>query len=130
MHPTRHGIRHVGAFAALLMAGIYFLIGLGVVGVGGAAPSAEVDLFAFGIGAGTAFLVMTAVFEFTDRLWIWALALVIQLLIFAMYVAVSGVRVPPFEIWGLTLRTIQLVVIACIAYQLATIPERRKEVRP
>ena len=116
MHLTRIDIRHIGTVAALLMAGIYYLIGLGVLNVGGATVGETTDLFAFGMGAGTAFLATATVFALTDRRWIWSLALVFQVLVFAMYVAISGMRVPPFEMWGLTLRALQLVVIASLVY--------------
>ena len=116
VHPTRVGVRRIGALAAILMAGIYYLIGLGVLGIGGSTTGEMVDLRMFGLSAGTAFLAVAALLWFTDRRAIWALALLFQVFVLVIYVAASGGRVPPFEIWGLALRTIQLVVIAALAY--------------
>jgi hypothetical protein len=125
MHMTRLDIRRIGATGALLMAAIYYLIGLGVLSVGGSTTSEPIDMFAFGIGAGTAFLVIAVLFLLTDQRWIWFLALLFEVLVFVIYVAVSGSRVPQFEIWGLTLRAIQLAVIAVLVYLTVHAPESR-----
>ena len=126
MHLTRSEVRLIGAIGALLMAGIYYLIGFGVLNVGGTTSGDTVDLFMFGMGAGSAFLVISLLIALTDRRWIWAVVLVFQFLVFGMYVAVSGTRVPSFEIWGLTLRMIQLVVIACLVFLIVKAPHQRK----
>ena len=130
MHFSRVEVRHIGAAAALLMAGIYYLIGLGVLNVGGAANGAGVDLFQFGVGAGTAFLAVGVLLAVTDKRWLWALALFFQLMVFAMYIGVSGSRAPAFETWGITLRVIQIVLIGCLTYlTLTTTTRRTMEVR-
>ena len=125
MHFSRVEVRHIGAAAALLMAGIYYLIGLGVLNVGGAANGGGVDLFQFGVGAGTAFLAVGVLLAVTDKRWLWALALFFQLMVFAMYIGVSGSRAPAFETWGITLRVIQIVLIGCLAYLTFTAAARR-----
>ena len=75
------------------MAAIYFLIGLGVLHIGGSANGEMVDL-SFGFGAGTAFAVTAALVAFTDHRLIWIALLVFQIFVFATYVGVSGGRVP------------------------------------
>jgi len=116
MQLDRHSIRRLGATCAALMAAIYFLIGLGVLQVGGSANGEMVDLAVFGFGAGTAFAVTAALVAFTDHRLIWIALLVFQIFVIAMYIGVSSGRVPAFELWGLTLRAIQLVLVACLAY--------------
>lgn len=130
MHFTRVDIRHIGAAAALLMAGIYYLIGIGVLNIGGTANGGGVDLFQFGFGAGTAFLAIGVLLAVTDKRWMWAVALVFQFMVFAMYIGVSGSRAPAFEVWGVTLRVIQIVLIACLTYLTFTASAHRSvEVR-
>jgi len=116
MQLHRDSIRKVGAVAAAVMAGIYYLIGLGVLHIGGSANGEMVDLFVFGFGAGTAFAVIAALLALTDRRWIWVFLLAFQVFVYAVYFGVSGGRAPAFEIWGITLRAIQLVVIGCLFY--------------
>lgn len=131
MHPTRGSVRHIGAAAAGAMALIYYLIGLGVLSIGGSADGEMVDLFAFGIGAGTAFLTIAVVLAFTDQRWLFALVLLFQIFVYAVYVGVAGDRQPPFEVWGITLRAIQLVVIGCLVYLVVKSPHgRHREVMP
>jgi hypothetical protein len=125
MHFSRVDIRHIGAAAALLMAGIYYLIGLGLLNIGGTTNGGGVDLFQFGVGAGTAFLAIGVLLAVTDKRWLWGLALVFQFLVFAMYIGVSGSRAPAFETWGITLRVIQIVLIACLTYLTFTASARR-----
>jgi hypothetical protein len=129
VHLSRVDVQHIGALAALVMAGIYYLIGLGVLNVGGTVDGGSTDSFGFGVGAGTAFLIVAALLLFTDKRWIWVLALGFQVLVFVIYVAASGIRVPPFEIWGITLRTIQVLVIGCLVYLAVDTPKRTMEAR-
>ena len=129
MHLNRLQVRYVGALAAGAMAGIYYLIGLGVLDIGGSTSGEMVDLGVFGGGAGTAFLVLALVFLFTDRRWIWALAFVFQLAVYAIYVAASGGREPAFETWGITLRVIQIPVVVALGYLILTPATQRVPVR-
>lgn len=116
MHLSRVTVRYVAAAASATMAVIYFLIGLGVLGIGGAKTGESVDLGVFGGGAGTAFLVLSALLATTDRRWIWALAAIFQVFVYVVYVATSGVREPAFETWGITLRLVQLPLLLGLIY--------------
>jgi hypothetical protein len=116
MHLDRRQVRHVGAFASSAMAVIYFLIGLGVLDIGGSSSGEMVDLAAFGFSAGLAFLVIALLLAATDRRWLWVLAAIFQAWVYVIYFSVSGTREPPFEVWGITLRIIQLVLFSVLVY--------------
>jgi hypothetical protein len=121
---SRQGVRYVGAAAAALMAGIYFLIGVGVLDVGGTTSGETPDQLGFGLSAGLAFLVTAALLLLTDRRWIWTVVAVFQVLVLVTYIGASAIRVPPFETWGITLRVIQLPLLLAVAW-LALDTDRR-----
>jgi hypothetical protein len=116
MHLDRRQVRHLAALASLAMAVVYFLIGLGALDIGGSSSGESVDLTVFGFAAGLAFLLLAALLAFTDRRWLWILAAIFQLWVYAVYFGVSGSREPPFETWGVTLRIIQLPLVAALVY--------------
>jgi hypothetical protein len=98
------------------MAAIYYLIGLGVLNIGGSTTGEMVDLRVFGGGAGTAFLVLATLLFATDRRWIWAIALLFQVFVYLIYVSTSSSREPAFETWGISLRLLQLPVLIGLIY--------------
>ena len=97
---SRQGVRYLGAAAAALMAAIYFLIGIGVLDVGGTTSGETPDQLGFGLSAGSAFLLTAALLLLTDRRWVWVIATVFQVLVLVIYIGASAIRVPPFEVWG------------------------------
>ena len=125
MHLTRTQVRYGAALAAGAMAAIYYLIGLGVLDIGGSKSGEMVDLGVFGGGAGTAFLATALLLAFTDRRWLWLLALVFQAFVYVIYFAVSASREPAFEAWGITLRLIQVPLVLGLGYLALTPTERR-----
>jgi hypothetical protein len=126
---SRQGVRYLGAAAAALMAGIYFLIGVGVLDIGGTTSGETPDQFGFGFSAGSAFLLTAVLLLLTDRRWIWILAAVFQVLVLVIYIGASAVREPPFEIWGITLRVIQLPLLLAVGW-LALDSDPRRSVGP
>jgi hypothetical protein len=97
------------------MAAIYFLIGLGVLDVGGSA-SDRAFLWVFGALAGGAFLLGAVLLVAVDRRWVWVVGLTFQVFVVWAYLDVSETRTPPFETWGITLRIIQVPLIAALGY--------------
>jgi hypothetical protein len=95
---------------------IYLLIGLGTLDIGGSTSGESVGLALFGFSAGIAYLVLALLLMFTDRRWLWMLATLLMLWVYVTYVSTAGGREPPFEIWGLTLRVIQLPLLAALIY--------------
>lgn len=128
MHLSRQQVRHIGAVASAAMATLYYLIGLGVLYIGGSNNGEMVDLAVFGGGAGTAFLILAVLLAFTDRRWVWILATLFQLFVYFVYVVASRGREPPFEIWGITLRILQLPVLAALIYLSVKAPGSRDAV--
>jgi hypothetical protein len=116
MHIERRTVRLTAATASAAMAFIYFLIGLGVLSIGGSSSGETVDLRVFGLSAGSAFLVLAALLALTDRRWLWVLAAIFQAWVYVIYFAVAPGREPPYEFWGITLRIIQVVVFAGLIY--------------
>lgn len=122
MRFDRERPRAIGATASALMAVIYYLIGLGVLRIGGSSTGDPVDLVMFGASAGTGFLVLAVLLLRTDRRWVWMLAAVAQVWVFLVYFLVSGTREPPFETWGIVLRLLQVplfVVTVLLAWRPA-----------
>jgi len=123
MHIERRTVRLTAATASAAMALIYFLIGLGVLSIGGSASGETVDLTMFGYSAGLAFLILAALLFLTDRRWLWVVAAIFQVWVYVIYFAVAAGREPPFEVWGITLRVIQVVLLAGLLYLSWKAPE-------
>jgi hypothetical protein len=115
MRISRQTIRYGAAAVAAVMAAIYFLIGLGVLNVGGT-DSDRAYLWVFGALAGGAFLLGAVLLVAVDRRWVWVAGLLFQVFVYWAYVDVSKTRTPPFEMWGLTLRIIQLPLLVALGY--------------
>ncbi len=114
-HLSRREVRYGAAAVAATMAMIYFLIGLGVLDVGGADGDRSF-LWMFGALAGGAFLLGAVLLATLDRRWLWILGAVFQLFVYWAYIDISKTRTPPFETWGITLRVIQLPLLAALVY--------------
>jgi hypothetical protein len=116
MELSRPHVRYIGAAAAAAMAGIYFLIGLSVLDIGGTTSGAGTDQLGFGFSAGAVFLATALLLLLSDRRWVWVVAAAFQVLVYIIYVGASGVREPHFEVWGITLRIVQIPLLIALAY--------------
>jgi hypothetical protein len=123
---SRQTIRYAAAGIATLMALIYFMIGLEVVQVVVEQPAGS-DIFGFGAGAGALFLGTAAVIVLVDRRVVWAIAVILQILIAVIYFAVAPTRDPNFEVWGITLRVLQLGLFAALVYLALHRPVETRE---
>lgn len=127
-------IRHVAAFLAAATATIYLLIGFSVVNVVQvpAGQDPNVQLY-FGLPAALAYAFGAGLLMVTDRRVLWILGAVLQVMVIAMYLAVSVNRVPAFEGWGITLRVLQALLLGALLYLAVTpresIPSPRGVVR-
>jgi hypothetical protein len=130
MSLDRRTVRVVAAALSAAMAGIYFLIGLGVLDVGGGSGDDAGFLIVFGAMAGSAFALGTMLLVATDRRWLWILGAVFQVFVFWAYVDVARQRTPPFEIWGITLRIIQVPLLLALAYLALRVPDARAAITP
>jgi hypothetical protein len=110
---TAHRPLPLSRVAALLAAGnalLYALIAAGVLSVG-RADGGELGILC---AAGVVYLVLAAVLWFVPRPLVWLGATVMQLLVIAMYVAIAPERDPSFEVWGISLRVLQVAMIAVL----------------
>jgi uncharacterized protein len=112
----RDRLRKVGAALCAVIAGIYVLIGLGLVTVAEPVEAAESapDMAVFGFGAASIFAVGAVLLARFDRRGLWIGGAALQVLIIVMYVGVSADRSPSFEAWGLSLRAIQVALLAVL----------------
>ncbi len=119
---SRFTIRLVGAAACAVMAVIYFAIGLGALEV--VDPTTQTDsLLPFGAAAGTLFVIGAVLLATTDRRVLWIVGAILQVGVAILYVAVGQSRTPPFEVWGITLRLIQVPLLAVLVYLAGKAPE-------
>jgi hypothetical protein len=122
MRPTRRKTRYVAAAIATAMALIYLGIGLGVLDIGGS-EAEKAYLIVFGGLAGGAFLLGALLLVRFDRRWLWIVGVAFMVFVYWAYVDVSKTRTPPYELWGITLRIIQLPLLAALIYLAVRPPQ-------
>ena len=90
--PARHRrlVRYGAAAVSVATALLYFGIGVGVVKVGEAVGPDVPDLFLFGASAGGAFALGAVLLLHVDHRGLWLLGALLQVLVIAMYVAISS----------------------------------------
>lgn len=118
-------IRRTAAGIAMLVALIYFLIGFQLVAV----LEDTSEQTAFGLIAGGAFVIGAALVLAVDRRWLWAMGTLAQLFIIWAYFDLADQRVPEFEVWGLSIRVLQVILTALLVY-LAVVPPRSQVREP
>lgn len=110
-------VRYLAAAASLVTAAIYLLIGFGVLEVVDETAAAEgTSLFEFGLMAGGAYVLGAMLLALFDRRWLWVLGAILQVGVIVMYVVVSQQRTPPFELWGVTIKVLQFVLLGALVY--------------
>jgi hypothetical protein len=115
-------IRYDAAAIATAMALIYLGIGFGVLDVGGS-EAEKAFLIVFGGLAGGAFLLGALLLVRFDRRWLWIVGVAFMVFVYWAYVDVSKTRTPPYELWGITLRIIQLPLLAALIYLAVRPPQ-------
>jgi hypothetical protein len=118
-------MRRLAAGATGLMALIYLLIYAGALSIGEATSG---DLGILGI-AGLVFAAMALLLWFVDAPLVLGLVAAVQVPVFAMYLAVAPERDPSFELWGVSLRVLQVVVVVLLLMSLASVLRGRREER-
>ena len=111
----RRTVRYVAAALAAAMAVIYFLIGLGVLDIGGSGDQ-RAGLLVFGALAGSAFLLGAILLVRFDKRWLSITGALFQVFVYWAYIDVSRSRTPPFETWGIVLRIIELPLLVALVY--------------
>ena len=127
-------MRFVTAVVSLATAMLYLLIGVGVLTVVDTSAGAAPSLLEFGLLAGSAYLLGAGLLIAFDRRSLWLLGAVLQVGVIVMYVLVSSQRTPPFELWGLTIKVLQAVILAALLWLSVTaprtVPRRTQGTRP
>ena len=112
----RRTVRYLAAVASAATAALYFGIGAGALTVVDRASPNAPDLFQFGVAAGAAFVVGAILLLAFDRRLLWVLGAALQVGVIVMYVVVASERTPPFEVWGLLIKVLQVAVLIALAY--------------
>jgi hypothetical protein len=121
----RRLIRYAAAAVSAATAALYFGIGVGVVKAGDVVGPDAPDLFVFGASAGGAFALGAVLLLLVDHRGLWLLGALLQVVVIAMYVAISSQRTPPFEVWGITVKLLQAVILVALVHLVLRQPVRR-----
>jgi hypothetical protein len=125
---TARSARRSAVIASLAAGAIYLLIGAGVVSVGRSTQGGTTDLFAFGALMGVVSIaIAVAVWLLPTSRFVLIGVAILELVALLGYVAVAGVREPPFELWGLAIKFFQATVLISIVYLFT---ERARALRP
>jgi hypothetical protein len=108
-------LRRFAAGVTGLMALIYLLIFAGPLSIGEATSG---DLGILGV-AGLVFAGMALLLWFVAKPLVLGAIAAVQVPIFAMYLAVAPERDPSFELWGVSLRVLQVVLVGALLMLLA-----------
>ncbi len=124
----RARLRLAGAVVAATTALLDLLIGLGVLTVVEQVSPDALSLLPFGLSAGALFVVGAALLLAVDHRLLWTLGAALQVVVILLYVAVAPQRTPSYELWGLTIKVLQAVLLAILLY-LAVMPAAQDEER-
>ncbi|MBD0293190.1 MAG: hypothetical protein ICV70_06405 [Jiangellaceae bacterium] len=112
------------AAAAAAVAVLYLLIGFGTLDIGSSADGSAGDLLGFGLSSGGVFALIAVVLLVVRRRWIWILIALFDALVIGVYFAAAELRDPPFELWGLLIKFLQLLVFVAVSYLAVRGPHR------
>jgi len=117
--------REIAILGAAGAAVLYLFIGMGILSVGESSAGATPDLPAFGLLTGGTFAVAAVALTLFESRRVWLPVALLQVIVLVGYVAASAVRNPPYEIWGLLIKAVQVAVLAAVAYLVIRGPEVR-----
>lgn len=108
--------RYTAVAASAVAAALYVLIGFQVLYIGQSAQGGTPDLLGFGLAAGGFFAAVAILLAFAQGRLVWVPVAVADLAVVIAYFAMANLRDPQFEIWGLTVKAVQLVMFGALAY--------------
>ncbi len=118
-HPAHvETARRVAIITAWISAALYALIGLGVLPIGQSANGGDPGLFDFGAMMAAIFVVTALLLMLFRSTVLWVAVAVLQFAVLIGYAALSGFRIPPFEVWGLLVKLDQVVLLAASLYMV------------
>ncbi len=116
-------LRHTAAGISLLIAVLYGLIWSGVVDVVRDAEPGELGILGV---AGVVFVALAALLWWSTSRLLWLGTATLQVLMIWMYIAIGAERDPAFEVWGISIRVAQVVLIGVlIALLVRSVRARR-----
>lgn len=113
----RRTIRYIAAALCAVTALLYALIGFHVVTVldGGAEQT-------WGLAPAIAYALGAVLLIAYDRRLLWILGAVLQVFVIYTYFNLASQRAPAFEVWGIVIRVIQVLILASLVYLEARLP--------
>jgi hypothetical protein len=103
---------------------LYFGIAAGVLVVVDAPAADAPGMFEFGAAAGAAFVLGALLLFALDHRGLWLLGALLQVGVIVMYIAVGPQRTPSFELWGLLIKALQVVILVALAWLTVRPPTR------
>lgn len=107
----RRTIRYLAAALAAVAAVIYFMIGFRVVTV-----LNTPEYQTFGIAAGLAYVLGAVLLAALDHRVVGTLGAILQAVVIYTYFDVAAERIPTFELWGIVLRIVQVLILIALIY--------------
>lgn len=121
--PRRQRLRSIAAALAGGVAVLYVLIAANLVTVvDGPAEQVARDQLSFAGPAAAMYALGALLLWRFDRRWLWVLGAVLQVMVVAMYFTVAPERDPAFEVWGLSIRVLQIGLLVPLVLLAARRP--------
>ena len=119
---SRWRLQLIASLLAAAIAALYGLLFAGVLPLEGATAG---ELGILGV-AGAVHAIIAGLLWWRRNRLVWAAAAVLQVLLGWMYLAIAPERDPAFEIWGVTIRVVSLVLLVVLIRLLLTERRERK----
>jgi hypothetical protein len=114
-------LRNVAVILSAVCAAVYFAIGLGLVYK---QPPEGIQLWVFGFSSALAFALGVVLLLALPGRAVWILGALFMVFVIVAYVGVAPRREPSYEIWGISLKIAQALILVALLGLLAQ--ERRK----
>lgn len=115
----RRMVRYVVATLSAIVAVVYFLIGFNFITV-----FEMPDTQLFGLFAGVAYAFGALMLLTLRDRTLWIIGAVLQVFVIYTYFSLAQQRVPEFEVWGLMLQLLQILIFVGLMYLIARAPKK------
>lgn len=119
---SARAMRRLGVAAATVAALLYLMIGIGVLSVGESTTGEDAGLLGFGLVMAASFLGVAGLLLFVRQRAVLLAVAALQVIVLVGYVALSDMRDPPFDPWGVLIKVAQLVVLGVVAWLIVRGP--------